>query len=473
MQIIGRSQENQQLDAFYDSGKPEFVALYGRRRVGKTYLIDQKYGDEICIKITGIIDGTAQEQMSVFVFGLRQLGYQGTIPKNWLEAFSILQQLLSTKIVHGKRCIIFIDELPCFETPKSGFVKAFGNFWNNWCSVHPEIMLIICGSATSWMIKNIIDSHGGLHNRITHEMHIKPFTLAETEAFLKSNEILWDRLSILQSYMFFGGIPYYLNLIEKGESVAQCIDRLFFSEDGPLKHEYERLMKSLFKTPDLYKAIIDALCKKKKGLTREEIADCLKIPNNGHLSESLSNLVKCDFLRYYNVRNKSVKKTGGLYQLMDFFTYFVNQFRKKTTTDKHYWTNHLNTPTVNNWKGLAFERICLSHIEQIKEALGISQIGTEYYSWRSKNSEDGAQIDLIIERADRIINIFEIKYSEQEYSLQKEEFLKIQNRVETFKQETGTRSTPLPVLATTFGLKKNEYASSIQKSICMDDLFNN
>ncbi|MCQ2050374.1 MAG: AAA family ATPase [Candidatus Saccharibacteria bacterium] len=471
MNLIGRNREIQLLDSYYYSGKPEFIALYGRRRVGKTFLIDQKYGDELCLKITGIIDGSAQEQMAAFAISLRQLGYQGDIPKNWLDAFAHLQTLLSQKIVAKKRCVLFIDELPCFETPKSGFVKAFGNFWNNWCSTRPEIMLIVCGSATSWMIKNIIDSHGGLHNRITHEMHIRPFTLAETENFLRSNNILWDRLSVLQSYMVFGGIPYYLNLIEKGESLAQSIDRLFFAEDGTLKNEYARLMKSLFKTPDPYIAIVETLCKKKKGLTREEIANAMRIPNNGHLSECLTNLVQCDFIRYYNVREKKIKLTGGVYQLTDFFVYFVNQFCKKATTDKHYWTNHLNTPTVNNWMWLAFERICLAHVEQIKKALGVEQIGTEYYSWRSKNAEEGAQIDFVLERADRIVNVFEIKYSEGEYSLQKDEYLKIQNRIAAFKQETGLRSALFPTMMTTFGLKQNEYAAQIQKALCMDDLF--
>lgn len=472
MNIIGRTKEIRELDNIYKSGKPEFIALYGRRRVGKTFLIDQKYGTEFAFKVTGIIDGSKQEQMFTFVQAMREIGYQGGAPESWLDAFFQLQELLKARLKRRKRCIIFIDELPCFDTQKSGFIKALGHFWNNWCSTHSEIMLIVCGSATTWMIKNLIDSHGGLHNRITHEFHIHPFTLSETEKYLEAKDILWDRLSILQIYMALGGIPYYLDLLQKGESVAQSIDRLFFSSDAKLKNEFKRLFSSLFRNPEGYSSIINTLCQKKAGMTRDEIAEKLKIQNNGHLSKILENLIQCDFVRYYRTRGNKIKKNSGVYQLVDFFTLFHNHFAEKTT-DSHYWSHHLNTPPVNTWTGLAFERVCYSHIDQIKKGLGIDKIATEYYCWRYNDKENGAQIDLVIERADRVFNICEIKYSEHEYSLQKNEDLNIRNRVGTFQQEIAKKSSTVPTLITTFGLKQNAYASAIPVAVVLDDLFAN
>lgn len=470
MKIIGRSKEIKTLDQIYKSGKPEFVALYGRRRVGKTFLIDQKYGNEFSFKVTGIIDGSKQEQMTSFVQALREIGYQGNFPASWLDAFFQLQELLKDKLRKNKRCIVFIDELPCFDTQKSGFIKAMGHFWNNWCSTHPEIMLIVCGSATTWMIKNLIDSHGGLHNRITHEFHIRPFTLFETEKYLEARDILWDRLSILQIYMALGGIPYYLDLLQKGESAAQNIDRLFFSSDAKLRNEFKRLFSSLFRSPEGHTNVINALCQKKAGMTRDEIAEKINTPNNGHFSKILEDLVQCDFVRYYRSRSKKIKKTSGFYQLIDFFVIFHNHFAEKTT-DAHFWSHHLNSSTVNSWTGLAFERVCYSHVEQIKKALGIDKIATEYYCWRYTGDNNGAQIDLVIERADRVFNVCEIKYSEHEYSLQKDELVNIRNRVGTFQQEIAKKASAIPTLITTLGLKQNSYASSIQVSLTLDDLF--
>lgn len=470
MNIIGRNKEIKELDCIYKSGKPEFIALYGRRRVGKTFLVDQKYGDEFAFKVTGIIDGSRQEQMSTFVQAMREIGYQGDLPASWLDAFFQLQELLKKRLEKKKRCIIFIDELPCFDTQKSGFIKALGHFWNNWCSIHPEIMLIVCGSATTWMIKNLIDSHGGLHNRITHEFHICPFTLFETEKYLEAKNILWDRLSILQIYMALGGIPYYFDLLQNGESAALSIDRLFFAPDAKLRNEFKRLFSSLFRNPEGHLSIINALCQKKSGMTRDEIAEKLKTPNNGHLSKILEDLIQCDFVRYYRTRGNKIKKTNGVYQLVDFFTIFHKHFAEKTT-DAHYWSHHLNTPAVNSWMGLAFERLCYSHIDQIKKALGIDKIATEYYCWRYNDGDNGAQIDLIIERADRVFNVCEIKYSEYEYSLQKGEYLNIRNRVGTFQQEVAKKSSVVPTLITTIGLKQNSYASAIPVAVVLDDLF--
>lgn len=473
MEIVGRKHEISMMEQFHQSGRPEFIALYGRRRVGKTYLVEQLYRNRLHFSVTGVIEGKRKDQETVFMNALKRTGYAGPTFKSWYEAFEILKGILDGKIRQGERCVLFIDELPCFDTIRAGFVKAFGDFWNDWCLKHPEVMLIVCGSATTWMIKNIIDSHGGLHNRITHEMHIHPFTLGETEQYLLSKGIEWDRLSIVQIYSVLGGIPYYLSLIDKNDSATLAVDHLFFGRDAELKNEYARLFNSLFKTPEPYMQIVGMLCKNRRGMTRDEISSKMPGKDNGHLSGYLDNLVECDFLRLYYVKDskgKKLKKTGGIYQIADSFTIFHDTFLSSPTTDRHFWSNHLGSSKINNWYGLAFERICMYHIEQIKQALGISSISTEYYSWRSRQMESGAQIDMVIERADRIINVCEMKYSEAEYSIQKDEDMKLRNRVSAFREESGTKYPIHKTIVTTFGLKRNAYSTAINEVVTMDDL---
>ena len=252
MKVIGRQKEIRQLQSYSESGKSEFIAVYGRRRIGKTFLIDEFFQYKYSFSVSGVLDGSPTEQMTAFTLALRKIGYQGNTPQSWMEAFFSVSELLEKTLSENQRCVIFIDELPCFDTPRTGFIQAFSHFWNTWGQKHSQVLLIVCGSATTWMIKNIIDSHGGLHNRITHEMHLRPFTLHETEAMLQSMEINWDRLSILQLYMVMGGVPYYLSLLHKGESFAQAIDRLYFSANANLQSEYKRLFTSLFSLQKRY-----------------------------------------------------------------------------------------------------------------------------------------------------------------------------------------------------------------------------
>lgn len=471
MEIIGRKEEIRQLQAYCESGRPEFIAVYGRRRIGKTFLIDEFFHYQYSFSVSGVLDGSPTEQITAFTQALRKIGYQGDMPQSWMNAFFILSELLETRLSENQRCTIFIDELPCFDTPRSGFIQAFSHFWNTWGQKHPQVLLIVCGSATTWMIKNIIDSHGGLHNRITHEIHLRPFTLNETESMLQSMQIHWDRLSILQIYMIMGGIPYYLSLLQKGESIVQAIDRLYFSTHATLQSEYKRLFASLFREPEPYLEIMRILSTSRKGITREEMIKALGKKDNGHLSEYLQNLIKCDFIRYYFVKTKKVRKTNGLYQLTDFFTIFHNTFLTRPINDEHYWSHNLQTPLMNTWLGLAFERVCMAHIPQIKRCLGIDRIGTEYYSWRSKTSENGSQIDLLIERADRIINLCEIKYSTTPYSIDKSEEMKLRIRQSDFAEETGTKYAIFPTMITTYGIRKNAYSGYIQAEVTLDDLF--
>ena len=475
---IGREKETDQINKLIQSGQAEFIAIYGRRRVGKTYLIDKMLQDNYAFSMTGVMDGNYAEQMHAFTDAMDSYGYAiDATPSNWLEAFSMLRKALSDKLTADAPCILFIDELPCFDTPKAGFVKALGYFWNSWASKHDQIKMIVCGSATSWMIDHVINSKGSLHNRVTCEIHLHPFSLHEVEAYLESRQFNWTRMMVLQTYMTLGGIPFYLSLLNREESLAQNLDRLFFKADGPLRMEYRRLFKTLFNKPEPYIQIIEALVQTKSGMTRKQLAEHLHIDNNGHLGDMLSDLVQCDFVRFYNTRDKKVSARCGIYQLVDFYVLFYHSFHEKS--NEHYWTENLNTPAINTWSGLAFERVCLSHIPQILKSLRIDAISTEYYSWRSttqpSETDDaelrGAQIDLVIERADRVINLCEIKFSESEYLLTKEEDLKIRNRTNLFRLQTGTRCAIWPTFITTFGLTKGMYANSFPAQITMDGLF--
>lgn len=469
--IVGRKKELSLINQYFNSGKAEFIAVYGRRRVGKTFLIRQHFRNQFAFDMTGIMEGTKSEQMTAFHTALKTYGYTGKKNTNWIDAFFALRQVLESRIEEGKRCVIFIDELPCLDTPKAGFVNALGHFWNNWANWQSEIMLIVCGSATSWMVRNVIDNHGGLHDRITHEIHLHPFTLTETEEFFKLNGFSWNRLSIMQTYMAIGGIPYYMSLFERTDSPATGLDRLFFSGNAELKKEYRRLFSSLFKNPHPYLEIITLLSKHPKGMTREEISTELKTSNNGKLGEMLTDLIYCDFIQKNNVRKKRIKSNSAIYQLIDFYTIFYNTFANKNIMEEHFWTRNINTPEINIWYGLAFERVCKAHIEKIKTALGIASVSTEYYSWRSNLIEKGAQIDIIIDRADNTINLCEVKYSENLYSLDKEEYMKIQNRISVFKEATKTRSNIIPTMITTFGMKEGTYSDQIIAKIDMEDLF--
>ena len=467
--FIGRKEELQMLKDIKSSGRAEFVAVYGRRRVGKTYLIQQFFNNDFAFSATGIIEGSKAEELFAFTTSLISNGYQGPQPKTWLEAFECLKSVLASHPSKG-RCVIYIDELPCFDTPKSGFIHALGYFWNTWASLNKNIILIVCGSATSWMIENIVNDHGGLHNRTTHTIYLRQFNLAETEAYLKVQKISWPRQIIVEAYMMLGGIPYYLSLLNAKESLPQNIDRIYFRKNSELSQEYHRLYASLFKSPEPYIKIVEALGKNKQGLTRNEIAATLKVSSSGTLSKQLENLEYCDIIRRYVTKVNGKPKTNDAYfQLTDLFTLFHLTFAKKLVTDD-YWEQRLNTPVINTWQGLAFEHVCMVHIQQIRHALGLDRIAVEYYSWRSTEMSR-VQADMIIERADRLINLCEIKFAQSEYVITSEEDRKMRSRMAAFVREAKTRLGILPTWITPYGLFKNEYSASINYQIKMDDLF--
>ncbi len=470
--LVGRKTEIELLNKIYNDDKSHFISVYGRRRIGKTYLINEVYKGNILFHHSGVANGNLKEQLFAFASSLKNSSYQVKNKiTNWFEAFEELKDLIRNSNVNRK--ILFIDELSWMDTPKSDLMKALESFWNGWASFRDDVILIVCASATSWMLKKIIHNKGGLYNRLTEQIHLSQFSLRECEDYFKVNGISINRIQILEYYMILGGVPYYYNFIKKGFSVAQNIDNMFFKNDGPLKDEFKYLFSSIFKNPDVYLKIIEALAKKKIGLTREEIIEHSKITNSGDLSTKLEELESCGFIRKYNCFG--MKSKGAMYQIVDSFVIFYYSFLNRSNNDENMFQNLFNTPTVNTYFGIAFERVCLLHITQIKEKLGIRGVYTECNSWHCKKDDEtgvnGSQIDLLIVRKDQIINLCEMKFSDVLFTVTDKVLLSINNKINDLRFVTKTKYAIHPTLVTTLGLKDNENALSIQAVITLDDLF--
>jgi hypothetical protein len=369
--------------------------------------------------------------------------------------------------------VIFIDELPWMDTQAGSFVPALEHFWNAYASARKDVLLIVCGSATSWIVDKIIHNHGGLHNRINLSIHLKPFTLHECELYANSRKMGMQRRQLLECYMVMGGIPFYWSLLKRELSLPQNIDRLFFSEDGELCDEFDALYRSLFKKPEAYITVIQTLGKKQIGMTREKIIEESKMVDNGKLSSVLKDLEHCGFIRKYNQIGRITK--NALYQLVDFYTLFYFKIiLENKRHDPSFWSKCVGSSLYSNWCGLAFERVCLAHIPQIKQSLSIGGVATNEYSWyvRKNDTHPGAQIDLLLDRADQTINLCEIKYTAGgDYTLNEEEEGKILNRRERFLETTGTRKAIHLTLITTRGLTKNSHADIFQNVVNADALF--
>lgn len=471
--LIGRKKEKEQLLSALHSEQSEFIAVYGRRRVGKTYLIREAYDYHFAFQHTGLANSNMQKQLKNFKASLQKVGMK-KIPRItcWLDAFFALEQWLET--CQEGRKIIFLDELPWMDTPRSDFVSALEHFWNGWATTRKDIVLIVCGSATSWIIEKIINNHGGLHNRLTKRILLQPFTLKECEEFAQSHTLGMSRMQMMEAYMIMGGIPYYWNFLQKGQSLAQNIDRLFFNKEGELKDEFDMLYASLFKSPENYIKVITALGEKKAGMTREEIISQTSMSDSGTLTKILKELEWCGFIRKYNVLGKKVK--SAIYQLIDNYTLFYFRFIKQNeNNDENFWSSSINSSLYHNWCGLSFERICLLHIPQIKQKLGIQGILSNTYSWSAKSNEElglpGVQIDMLIDRSDQVVNLCEMKYATSSYSLTKDEEMKLRNRLEVFRTTTQTTKAIHLTMITTYGLTPNIHSGIIQNEVTMDDLF--
>ena len=474
-EIIGRKREIQELKDLYNSGKPEFVAVYGRRRIGKTFLVRELFNEQFAFYHTGLSPAELgsgalkAQQLQSFHSSLVRYGDTHSImPGNWLEAFDRLIHLLEQK--KEPRLVVFIDELPWMDTERSGFVTALEHFWNGWAAGNPRVMLIACGSSTSWINDQLINNHGGLYGRLTSEIKLSPFTLGECEEYFKHAGLVIDRYDQLQCYMVFGGIPFYLSLLKRGQSVAQNIDRLLFSPTGQLRVEFDRLFASVFTNVEDCKTIVSLLSTKRRGYTRKEIAEKTGLPYGGGLTTTLRTLIVSDFVSTYVNYDHSSRHT--YYRLSDLFSlFYLNFLGKHRSSNASFWQNNMVSPALNAWRGFSFETVAFGHIPQIKQALNIGAVQTEVSPWHSDKTKDGAQIDMVIERADRVLNLCEMKFCSDDFKVDADDDRDLRHKMAVFAEETQTRYSLHLTLVTTFGLANSPYQSRFQNVITMDDLF--
>lgn len=477
--MIGRQKEAAELIERYDRDGAELVAVYGRRRVGKTYLVDETFKDRITFRHAGLSSvemedmpgvHSMKKQLRAFYYSLQIHGMKADhCPSDWLEAFFMLEMYLQ-KIDDGSRQLIFLDELPWMDTAKSGFITGFESFWNGW-ACHRNVMVVVSGSATSWIRDKLINNHGGLYGRVTCEIKLAPFDLRECEMLLEERGVMLSRYDIVQAYMILGGIPYYLNYFRRGRSLAQNVDELFFARGARLRMEFDRLFSSVFSNPDMMKAIVQALSAKSMGCTRKEIAAASGYSEGGTLTNSLSALIASDFVIKYVPFG--YKKTEIHYKLVDPFCIFYLRFVKnRDSMQEDFWQQNVNAQPVISWRGYAFENVCFNHIKQIKEALGISGISSTQSAWtKTGGTEPGTQIDMLILRKDNVVNMCEMKFYGSEFTVDNQYDRLLRNRQSLLKEAVPKKSIVHNTLITTYGIKHNEYRWSFDNVIIMDDLF--
>lgn len=468
--LLGRDVEKKILDELLNSSKSEFLAVYGRRRIGKTYLVRQYLSKQLVFDFTGTNTDDTFVQLSNFrmVFSEQCFELEET-PSNWSEAFLLLANYLKNTKRKGK-LVVFLDELPWLARPKSGFIPALEFFWNQYGSQLNNLLFVTCGSAASWMIKNIVYAKGGLYKRLTRSIELEPFTLKETEEFLKHRKLQFTNYQIVQLYMAIGGIPFYLDAIKPGMSVPQVIQDLYFSKNGFLQKEFIPLYQSLFKRANYHLKIVEALARHPNGLTREILSKETKIAEGGSLSRTLENLIDTGFVKIIFPFGK--KRKDALYRIVDFFTIFYLKFVQNNNFKN--WQSVAQSASYYSWCGYTFENICLLHTEQIKAKLGISGTETNVYSWRKAGTltEKGAQIDLVLDRKDGIVHLCEAKFTENDFVLTKDYNTQLRQRRFIFKEATKTRKNPVTTLLTTYPAVRNEhYLEEVHSEISMDYLF--
>ena len=472
--LIGRKEEKEILLEALSSPESEMVAVIGRRRVGKTFLVRTIYADRIVFEITGLQDASRKQQLENFVLQLAEASGAALPirpPASWLEAFALLITYLKTLNLQEKP-VVFLDELPWLATHKSGFLHGLSYFWNSW-AVKQHIVVVVCGSAASWMIQKVVNNRGGLYNRITKRIFLEPFTLSETEAYLQSRNMHFDHYQIVQLYMATGGIPHYLKEIKGGKSAVQNINQICFSRAGLLRSEFLRLYPSLFANAERHMAVIRALAAKRHGLTSKEITQLSGIPEGGSTSRVLEELLHSGFIAAYRPFGR--KKREKVYRLVDEYSLFYLSFIEGNEEEgPDTWYQLSQTQTYKTWSGYTFESICLKHIPQIKKAMGISGIysTSSFFYKKGTAGEPGAQIDLLIDRKDQVINIFEIKYHNEPFTVSKAYAENLRNKLSVFREATRTRKQLFLILIATFGLKENQHSLGlIAQSLSIEDLF--
>lgn len=471
--LIGRENEWNELEWAVKSDRSEFIALYGRRRVGKTFLVRSFFKDSYSFHYVGAHRQSKVVQLQNFREALMRYSPNTPIPQinNWHDAFLQMESYLEH--CTDERKVIFFDEMPWMDTHGSEFLNELEYFWANWVQNRDDIVFVACGSATSWMKEKLEDNQGGLHNRLTHRIYLRPFYLSECREYLREHCIEWDDYQIMQCYMILGGIPYYLSLLRPDLSLPDNIDSLIFRRGGELSDEFNELYNALFTKSDRYIAIVKFLSGKREGFTRSEIEKGTGFGGGG-LSKLLDNLERCDFIVSYSQfgnRNKM-----SLYRLSDFYTIFYYKFvLGNNSKDEHYWQHHFNDRSVSSWEGFSFEQLCLHHLSHIKQGLGISGVATESSTWRhiaAKGEEKrGAQIDLVIKRADRMIHLVEMKFAASRYNITKDYATQLRERRQTFMEDERLTTTPVFTFVTPYGLTKGINSSLVHSEITAEHLF--
>lgn len=474
MDLIGRHEAQDRLDRKLKSPKSELIAILGRRRVGKTFLIREALSKHLAFDYTGLYRGDLEEHLERFV---RQLSSSfktvGDIekPKSWFHAFDLLASFLQRSRSKKKK-VIFLDEFPWLATNKSRFLTAFTDFWNSFAAKRTDLVVVICGSSASWMIQHVLQNKGGLHNRVTERIFLEPFTLSETKEFLQKKGIRISDTDIIQLYMMVGGIPFYLDQMEKGESVMQFIDRTCFRKGAVLRTEYDELLSSLFDKSDKHTSIIEVLQKHPTGLTRDVLLKRAKLKSGGGATSILHELAASGFIGIQTPYGK--RKKDQTYKLKDHYTlFYLKYIRNYKAGARNVWTKVVSSPSFKSWSGLAFEQICYEHIDKIYEALGIDGIHAEHSTWHTSATEDypGVQVDLLIDRADNVINLCEIKYASNPFVIKKDYAKKLQTKVAVFEQHIPKRKVIFPTMITSYGLVENTHSGFIQQTIEAKDLF--
>jgi len=472
MKIAGRQDERKILDWQHERHGSQFIAIYGRRRIGKTFLIRNHYAKEMAFSYTGLKDAGKIDQLENFYRELlRQTNTKEIPPKNWIEAFSILEKHLEKiKPKKDKKKVVFLDEIPWMDSKRSGFLSAFTSFWNTYSSTKEDIILVICGSAATWIINKIVNNKGGLHNRITQTINLLPFDLGETKELLNNQKVRLSNKDIIQLYMCVGGVPYYLSHVKPGKSVPQILDDLYFIKNAALKDEFDNLYQSLFDNHEDHTKITKALSNKNKGLSRKEIIKATKLSSGGGLSTTLEELVKCGFVS--ETSDADTAKSGKLFRLSDEYTIFYYKFLQ-SRSNINSGSLLYNSQKYNIWAGFAFENFCIKNHNLIAKSLGILGVSYQVYSFidRGTQQSTGSQIDLIIDRADNVINLCEIKWRDGKYKMTKKDAENLRNKRESFRRKTKTAKSIFMTLITSNGSERNQhYLEMVTREIMLEDL---
>ena len=452
-----------------NSKKSEFVVVCGRRRVGKTFIIREFFKENIVFQLSGLSNRPTNEQLKNFSHTLSlYTGKEEVLPEDWLDAFYRLEKYLLT--LENKRKVVFLDELPWLDTPNSNFVAGLEHFWNGWASARKDIVLVVCGSSTSWIMDNLINNHGGLHNRITNQFIIQPFNLQETEEMLLSKGFRLFRYEIVECYMVMGGIPFYIDMLDASKSLSKNIDELFFDPVGAMHNEFENLYAALFRKSDDYVRVVKAMSQHSKGITRNDIVASTGLKSGSALTTILKNLEYCGFIRSYT--NFAYAKKETLFLLIDFYSLFYFRFiHGKGFRDIKYWSAIQPTPEFYAWAGISFELLSLQHIEQIKKALGIAGVLANVYGWRSRKKNGDAQIDLIIDRNDQTTNLCEMKFCKGRFAINKKYAEELRNKIDVFEAEIRNKKTLQLTFVTTKGVERNGHSNVVTNEVLLGDLF--